>query len=218
MEKYNINRYHTARQGKALAAWLNGPESKGMPSAQWIRFSVSLDDNCRKHEVSPGEVIRSLFQTGTGDTLPGVPDLSTLTDEEIVESFKRTPFVLPLPVTLRPECRLNGNRFAFSLVPVDEDSKWLQVWGELYNSGNVSRLKVCPNCEKFFYASGRSDQKTCSQKCNGLLWQRTPKGRKARRNYLRSYRARMKKMSEEMAKGYSRKRGRRLHDTLKKGE
>ena len=77
----------------------------------------------------------------------------------------------------------------FNLVGEDEDSQWLYVWGELLNSGNATRLRRCRNCATFWYCTGRSDRRFCTEACKSSFWQKTAKGKETKKQYMRRYRA-----------------------------
>jgi len=180
-----------AQEGRALAMWLNRDDSKS-EAAKIIQFVTDL------HQRFPAGV--------AGWYLP---------KEGFRARLKKGTLIA---VNLRAEFRPRGRGIKFSLVPADEDSGWLQVFGELCNSGNLSRLRRCPNCERFWYCVGRIDRRACSKACKVALWQKTAHGRKVKREYMRDLRAKHKMLWEARQNGRTLKRGRNIHVSLKKGE
>lgn len=154
-----------AKQGRDLAEWLNREDSNS--TAAKIMQSVA-----DLHQAFPLGV--------TGFYLPSIGFRARTRDRH-----NRTTLI---PVNLRAEFRPRGRGFAFNSVPADEDSRWLQVFGELCNSGNLSRLRRCPNCGRFWYCEGRIDRGACSVACKVVLWQKTPQGRATKAAYMREYR------------------------------
>jgi len=78
-------------------------------------------------------------------------------------------------------------------VPQDDDSRALYGYSQLRDSGNASRLKPCQNCGRVFYSAGRANRRYCLDSCRVGFWQKTPAGRKKRREYMREYRAMIRK-------------------------
>jgi hypothetical protein len=180
-----------AKEGRGLAEWLNRDDTHSR-AASLIQAVTDL------HQWFPAGVAGWYFPKAG-----------------FRANLKRGTLI---PVNLRAELRPRGRGITFSLVPADEDSRWLQVFGELCNSGNLSRFRRCPNCQRFWYCEGRSDRRACSVACKVALWQKTPAGRKAKREYMRGLRAKHKKLWEAKQQGRTLKRGRNLHVSLKKGE
>ena len=180
-----------AEQGRDLAEWLNREDSNSM-AAKAMQLFADL------HKMFPAGV--------TGWYHPKTGFRARLNRGTLI------------PVNLQAEFRPRGRGIAFSLVPADEDSRWLQVFGELCNSGNLSRLRRCPNCGRFWYCEGRIDRRACSVACKVVLWQKTPQGRAAKAASMRKWRATKKRLWEAKQRGRKLKRGRNVHVSLKKGE
>lgn len=179
-----------ADKGRALAAWLNRSETLDNQVAWHIKFCVSVGDIANRTSA-PENFIGAAFTTGALGWLP---------------------------VKLRAEFTPSARSIQFNLVPNDEDSRWLYVFGELCDSGNMSRLKLCPRCMNIWYCAGRTDKRFCTLPCKVAYWQKTPAGRKAKREYMREYRATERRLWEAKQKGRTLKRGRKLHVSLKRGE
>jgi hypothetical protein len=124
----------------------------------------------------------------------------------------------PITEQWQIEYQPQRRELAIKLVHADKRAEMLSVFKELLNYGAESRLRCCPNCQRFWYAAGRSDKRACSDNCKVALWQKTPAGRKKRAKYMRTYRAKVKRLWDAEQKGRKLKRGRKLHVTLRKGE
>jgi hypothetical protein len=110
-------------------------------------------------------------------------------------------------------------RLLFEFVPANERSRALQALGRLIESDSIGRVHECPSCWRFFFAGQRKHKRFCSHRCQTASWQGTREGRAKRAAYMQAYRANPRVRARSAApKGYQRKRGRKLHDTLKKGE
>jgi ribosomal protein S27AE len=131
------------------------------------------------------------------------------------------PVVLLRPSQLGCEFRvraeLRGNTPYFEIGPIGERGVLLSSFHFLTQLGEVNRVRLCPNCGRWFFAR-RADSRLCSARCQQSAWRKTPAGRKARAEYMRSYRKNRRQLEEAKSKGYHRKRGRKLHVSLKKGE
>jgi hypothetical protein len=103
-------------------------------------------------------------------------------------------------------------------IKLDGRGQMLAAFMQLYESGNVDRLRCCLNCQRFFYAAGRRDKTTCSDNCRASRWQKTPAGRQTRREYMRDLRAKHRLLWKAKQRGRILKRGRKLHTSIKKGE
>jgi hypothetical protein len=135
------------------------------------------------------------------------------------------PFASPLqmdpefPITHQWQIEFQYNpRGREIAIKLDERGQMLDAFMQLYESGNEDRLKCCPNCQRFFFAAGRRDKRTCSDNCRASRWQKTPAGRKTRREYMRDLRAKHRLLWKGNQRGRTLKRGRKLHIDLKKGE
>jgi hypothetical protein len=217
-----INRkqlFEDSDKGKALAEWLNRNTPTNDSVARLIRFSVAAEHDASKRGFTPGEGIATAFRLGmVGHMLPEEKKKgAAASPEEYEERLSKGAWV---PLDLRAELRPRRGGIDFRLVPQDEDSRWLYLWGELLNSENASRLRICPSCRKYWYCEGRKDKgPACSVTCKVSLWQKTPAGRKAKREYMRDWRANPRVRARNATpNGYQRKRGRKLHVDLKKGD
>lgn len=125
-----------------------------------------------------------------------------------------------IPCQMVARFAAEGEQPAFTLLPGNDESRAFLVLGSLFKSGESARLRKCYNCEKFWYCVGRSDRAACSKTCKTALWQKTPLGRKRKRQYMREWRATVREMTERERNRHKRKitRGRNLHPSLKKGE
>jgi hypothetical protein len=256
--------------GRALAAWLNGPKVLGLPgmtarmiashlakegpsgepkqadpwldaqspaadlayfrhsqdpdyqdpikwTAQTIGMFVAYEQAAIDYGVLPAHVVRTAFSMGLmGQMLPEEARKDPpVSPEELRERYGKGCYS---PVKLRAEFRPWERGIEFKLVPEDEPSTVLYQFIQLFNSGNLSRLRCCRNCDRFWYCVGRSDRQACSPKCKVALWQKTPAGRKKRAQYMRKHRATRRHLWEMQQKGRLLKRGRNLHVNLKRGE
>jgi hypothetical protein len=187
-------------------------------TSRTIGMFVAFVQAAIEYGILPGDLVRMAFSRGLmGQMLPEEARKdSPVSVEELQERYRKGSYN---PVRLRAEFRPWGRGIEFKLVPEDEHSTMLYYFIQLFNSGNLSRLRFCRNCLKFWYCSGRSDQLACSPNCKVSLWQKTPAGRKKRAQYMREHRANPRvRARTSPPKGYSLKRGRKLHVDLKKGE
>ena len=83
--------------------------------------------------------------------------------------------------------RPRGGKLAFEVDPADETSEALVSLAMLMQIGLADRVRLCPNCERFFFAL-RADSTLCSQPCRESACRKTPAGRKARAEYMRRFR------------------------------
>lgn len=119
-----------------------------------------------------------------------------------------------LQLVIRPR----AGTLDFASYPIGEDSRAFWSFAGLIPLGFVDRVRLCPNCRQFFFAK-RKDSMLCSQRCRESAWRKSDAGRDARAAYMRRYRANARERARNAApKGYVRKRGRKLHVDLKKGE
>ena len=183
-------------------------------TSQTIGMFVAYEQAAINYGILPGDLVRTAFSLGLmGQMLPveaskGLPG----SVEELQERYRKGSYT---PVRLRAEFRPFGQGIEFKLVPEDEPSTVLYYFIQLFNSGNLSRLRVCRNCLKYWYCTGRSDQQACSPKCKVSLWQKTSAGRAKKAEYMRNYRATVHKLESkyrvndpkgEMLKGSKRAR------------
>jgi hypothetical protein len=113
--------------------------------------------------------------------------------------------------------RPRGGKLAFEFDHADETSEALVSLAMLMQLGFADRVRLCPNCGRFFFAL-RADSTLCSQQCRESACRKTPTGRKARAKYMRDYRKILRRLEEAKTRGYQQKRGWKLHLDLKKGE
>lgn len=212
----SVNRKQQAAdsdKGKALAECLNRNARINVSLARLIRFSVAAEHDATRRGFPPGEGIATAFRLGmVGHMLPEEEKKGVASSpKEYEERLSKGALV---PLNLGAELRPMRGGIKFRLVPQDEESRWLYLWGELLNSGNASRLRICPNCQKYWYCEGRKDKgPACSVSCKVSLWQKTPKGRTAKAEYMREYRDTVRRLdakyTENDLMGESRKESRR---------
>lgn len=121
------------------------------------------------------------------------------------------------PVHSLASVNVDHGRVDFRLRPCRDRDRALLALGELHALGETGRVKLCPNCGRFFYAP-RRDRQACSANCKVSLWQKTPAGRETKRLYMQQTRAKQKRLWEAKQKGRKLGRGRKIHSDLKKGE
>lgn len=191
-----------ANKGRTLAAWLNSNSwsdtthpwfSTTSPIASLIGFYVATVRGAKKAGLAPEGAIRKAVI----DCIVAGKPLPLEEDRALLHPDRATGVCLPMK--LRAELRPKGLRVEFSLVGEDEDSQWLYVWGELLNSANESRLRRCPNCATFWYCVGRTDRRFCTEACKVSFWQRTEKGKEAKKQYMRRHRAMLRKLEKRSA-------------------
>lgn len=117
--------------------------------------------------------------------------------------------------------RGDNNGVTFEIVPANDYSRVVLALASLTGSGDAGRVRRCRGCGRFFFAD-RADKQDCSARCKTAYWQRTEQGRETKAAYMRKWRANpcspYYRERHAAPKGYTRKRGRKLHDSLKKGE
>jgi len=162
-----------AQAGGELVNWLNSRMLRPVsPSAELIRTYVTALRDAEKRGLAGKRRLRYV--------LSQVNQLQPAQDAP--EGFR-------LSTSLRVDIRPSGSGFEFKLVPEDMDGIYLFAWRELLDSGNAARLRRCPNCEKYWYCVGRSDKGFCSDACKVSFWQKSAKGKEAKKQYMRRYRA-----------------------------
>lgn len=186
-------------------------------TSQIIGMYVAYEEAAKKYGVLPIDLVRTAFSLGfMGQMLPEEASKgSPVSREELQERYRKGSYS---PVRLRAEFRPWGRGIEFKLVPEDEHSTMLYHFIQLINSGNISRLRFCQNCQKFWYCAGRSDRRACSPNCKVSLWQKTPAGRAKRAAYMKDYREKVRHLWEAKQQARRRRRGRNLHVSLKRGE
>jgi hypothetical protein len=182
------NRASDIDRGRALAAWLNAKNRLYTSRVEkLIRWWLSLKNDPRSRRVSFRRRAQVAFALGMlGAPLPE--------DAEKGSSW---------PIRMRVEFRPDESGLGCQIVPEDEpeDDKMLYFFAALLNSGNASRLIICPNCEKVWYQKKRNPRaRACSTACRVALWQKTPEGRKARAAYMRKHRADLREMKRKPVK------------------
>jgi hypothetical protein len=181
-------------------------------TSQIIGMYVAYEESAKKYGVLPSDLVRTAFSLGLmGQMLPEEASKgSPVSREELQDRFRKGSYS---PVRLRAEFRPWGRGIEFKLVPEDEHSKMLYHFIQLINSGNISRLRFCQNCQKFWYCVGRKDQRACSPNCKVSLWQKTPAGRAKRAAYMKEHRATLRELEAKYTKddltGERRKESRR---------
>ncbi len=208
-----------AKRGRAIAEWLNCEHSDRPTSsaARLIAVLIVGQDELLKRGIAPQKAVLMAFEIGLkGQMLPLEQSYFVISRKEELERILLRRSCVQ--VKARAEIRRVGPRLRFELVSEDKDSEMLCHFGELINSGNVSRLLRCPNCKKYWYREGRADKRVCSVRCKVALWQKTPEGRAAKAASMRKWRATRKRLWEAKQRGRKLKRGRKVHPSLKKGE
>lgn len=204
-----------AEQGRALAAWLNSKQPSPTGAAAVItRYVLAMDWAARR-----GSDRRVAIRTSFSKGWMGLP----LTDgrrNRLALKFWQEEHLAKgssVQMNLCAELRPRGGGIEFKIVPQDEESEHLYAWGNLLNSGNVVRLRICPNCAKFWYCSGRLDRRACSDACKVGLWQKTPQGRAKKAGYMRRYRNGLKERGKKQElTGKRRKASKRILANLGK--
>lgn len=208
-----------ANRGRAIAEWLNRKhfDRPISSAARLIGVLVVGQRELLKRGIAPHKALLMAFEIGfRGQMLPLEQSyFASSRQEELQRALLKRSCV---QVKARAEIRRVGSRLRFELVSEDKDSEMLCHFGELINSGNVLRLRKCPNCKKYWYCEGRADKTVCSLRCKVALWQKTPEGRAAKAASMRKWRATKKRLWEAKQRGRKLKRGRNVHASLKKGE
>jgi len=125
------------------------------------------------------------------------------------------PSQLDCDFTINAELR--GGKPYFEIHAIGERGVVLSYFNFLAQVGRANRVRLCPNCQRWFFAR-RKDSRLCSARCQTGAYRKTPKGRAKRAAYMRDYRTKTKRLWEAKQKGRKLKRGRKLHVDLKKGE
>lgn len=198
--------------GRNLAAWLNRVKEGGHESqARELGVLIAMLLGIAQKEGPGGETLQQKWERfwemvepqGLGDS-----KIPRLVRPVVLDSAE---WGFNIHLVIRPRRGV----LTFAAYPAGEDSKALWSLSQLIQLGFVDRVRLCPNCRRFFFAR-RADSRLCSQPCRESAWRKTPKGRKARADYMRQYRKTMARLEE--AKGYRRKVGRMIHLDLKKGK
>lgn len=198
----NKRNLHTARRGKLLAAWLNresGPEAS--PVSRLIGFWVWAEQQARKRRVAQRQAIQEAFAAGLlGGPLPEEQQKRQPRTEE--EYRQRAAQGSCWPIHMRVEFRPKGNQIEVKFVPEDQDeaSKMLYHFIELINSGNTGRLRICGNCEKYWWCARKANARFCSAVCRVNYWRKTPQGRKSKGESQRRWRANARKAAKRPIK------------------
>jgi hypothetical protein len=206
------------------AKWFSAPDSGkarsadfrysvSSPAANLIGSYVTAVSHVGKHGFADAKRIRELFARGVmgRPLLDQVAIAQLFPDEAFSMAGLSGPTQAPtegacLPMQFRAELRPRGRGIEFKLVPEDEGSRWLYMWGELLTSGNATRLRLCPYCDKFWYCAVRADKRFCSDTCKVSFWQKTAKGKEAKKQYMRRYRADERRRVKKSALSGSRRK------------
>ena len=201
--------------GNLLAGWLNkfGKVGGSRPPSE-PAFLIGILLGMAQKEGPDGETLQQKFERfwerfehfGDADTNIPRHERPIVLDPEMWECNIR--------LFIRP----HGDVLDFGFRPEGEVSEAFWSFARLIQLGFVDRVRSCRHCNRFFFAV-RADSKLCSQRCRENAWRKTQAGRKARAAYMREYRANPRVRALNGApKGYCRKRGRKLHVDLKKGD
>lgn len=222
--KRNLRAMGLANGGRLLAKWLNSDPEWKDPAGSQIRLLMIL--YVSREIGAPPTLFRQAVERAGGSSRP--PGLRDFLMKQAMSRVKESVppkgeiacdlSVARIPLNVSAEFKPRGRGVAFRMVPADERSAMLILFGELCDSGNISRVRYCPNCHRFWFNPGRADKQACSLACKTALWQKTPKGREKRREYMQKWRATSRKLWEAKQRGRALGRGRNLHVSLKKGE
>jgi hypothetical protein len=156
-------------------------------TSQIIGMYVAYQQVAIEYGVVFQDLIRTIFSMGfMGRMLPEEASKGTPASPEDLQERLRKGSSCPLKV--RAEFRPWGHGVEFKIVPEDEHSRMLYLFIQLVNSGDVSRLRFCPNCEKFWYCTVRADKRFCSDACKVSFWQKTARGKETKKQYMKRYR------------------------------
>lgn len=198
--------------GKNLAAWLNRVKEGGRESqARDVGVLIAMLLGISQNEGPGGETLQQKWDRFWEKLEPyGLGDENIPRPERpvVLDSVRWGASVL---LVIRPQ----RGTLTFKAYPVDEDSQAFWSFGQLIQLELVDRVRLCPNCRRFFFAR-RTDSKLCSQPCCESAWRKTERGKKARAAYMKKYRRMLRSQGE--VEGYLRKPGRKTHVDLRKGK
>lgn len=113
---------------------------------------------------------------------------------------------------------LQGGKPYFEIRPIGERGVLLSYFHFLSQVGQVNRVRLCPNCRRWFFAR-RTDSKLCSARCQDSAWRKTDAGKKARREYMRKHRKDQRERErKQYLTGGGRKAARSILRKLGKGD
>lgn len=100
----------------------------------------------------------------------------------------------------------------------EDDSRLYIALMSLTYGKPMRSVRECAACRKGFVALHGRDR-FCSTLCRVKWHAQTEEGKRKRAEYMRNYRATLRQREQrQQPKGYQRKRGRKLHGSLMKGE
>ena len=169
-------------QGKLLVNWLNqcapgGETDDAVPSLLALLLRVEAGKKAGRpaaEEAWSWFLNKLASSKGQGAALPpGEGQVRLKASEhgfnfEVLAGFKR-------------------GKLHVEVVCTEEKGKALLAFKTLTDLGQADRVRLCPNCRRWFFAR-RADSKLCSAPCQITSWRKTEKGRKARADYMRRFR------------------------------
>ena len=200
-------------QGKLLVNWLNqcapgGETDDAVPSLFALLLRVEAGKKAGRpaaEEAWSWFLNRLTSSKGQGTALPRGEGQVRLDSSEHGFNFE----IL---------AGFRGGKLHVEVIPADEQGKALMAFKILTDLGQANRVRLCPNCQRWFFAQ-RVDSKLCSQSCQVSEWRKSEAGRRARAEYMQNYRANPRVRARNAPpKGHKLKRGRKLHIDLKKGK
>jgi hypothetical protein len=122
------------------------------------------------------------------------------------------------PLQLLPALVADRGRIRLTLAGRGLDSGLYVALVSLCYARPLEWVRQCETCEKWFIAT-RKKSRFCSTLCRVKWHAHTEEGKRKRAAYMQQYRANPRVRARNgVPKGYHRKRGRKLHVDLKKGE
>jgi len=109
-------------------------------------------------------------------------------------------FVKPIRARLR-----SLGRQGLDLAPVADRDYAAFSLRDVFNAGLLGQVRECRECRKWFFAKNPK-RDFCSEKCRVRWWQKTPAGKKARREYMRDLRMNLAFKRRERKRREERKR------------
>jgi hypothetical protein len=183
----NRNVQLAVRDGQAMVDFLNREPKSAV--AQFISFYVMAQSSDALHKR---ELMPALEET-----------FFAMSTSRVATKIGENCFALPLMAQVR--FTLTKQRVEPEVVASDDDLQLFR-FAQLVSSGFITRVRWCPNCSKFWHCGyaedskrlARMDKGFCTDSCKVMFWQRTPKGRKHRRELMRRRRLEERKDEQSM--------------------
>ena len=182
-------------QGKLLADWLNQCAPGGQTTDP-VAFMVGLLLRMESGEKMGGPTIEEPWPSFLKMLLGPDAQLAGIPPGEGFLRLKASEYGCDFHILVGIE----RGKLHLDVVPLKQKGEALIAFKVLTNLGQANRVRLCPNCQRWFFAQ-RVDSKLCSPSCQVSAWRKSEAGHKARAAYMREYRGTRRRIWEKQQKG-----------------